>query len=231
MSYRIIAAMMFLVATAWARPELAIARDGTLAEIASALANRAGLIDVVDEYGQGLLEYASVGNADPAVIRYLVGLGLDVNRQTPAGWTALMYAVHYNPEPEVTAVLIEIGADPGIVNHDGRRAVDLAQNNPNPAFRSHTVMALLLADPPERGMAAPPLPAPPTAPRAPSTCVDINSASSADLQRIIHIGPERAQELVRLRPFTTVATLTRINGIGAARLRDIQSQGLACVIR
>lgn len=69
-----------------------------------------------------------------------------------------------------------------------------------------------------------PTPTPPAA-----TCVNINSASSADLQRIIHIGPDRAAEIIRLRPFRSVDDLTRVSGIGAARLADIKAQGLACV--
>ncbi|RXJ04052.1 MBL fold metallo-hydrolase [Anaerobacillus alkaliphilus] len=69
---------------------------------------------------------------------------------------------------------------------------------------------------------------PPTA--APSgTCIDINTASLEQLEQITHIGPERAQQLVQLRPFKSVDELTKINGIGAGRLRDIKAEGLACV--
>ncbi len=60
-------------------------------------------------------------------------------------------------------------------------------------------------------------------------CIDINHASLDELQQIIHIGPERAQELVDLRPFNKVDDLTRIKGIGNARIADIKEQGLACV--
>lgn len=60
-------------------------------------------------------------------------------------------------------------------------------------------------------------------------CVDINSASSTELQRIIHIGPVRAAELIAKRPFSSVDDLVRIDGIAAARLQDIKNQGLACV--
>ena len=67
--------------------------------------------------------------------------------------------------------------------------------------------------------------------RAPS-CVDINSASSVQLERIIHIGPARATQILALReqrPFRSVDELTRVNGIAEARIRDIKAQGLACV--
>lgn len=63
------------------------------------------------------------------------------------------------------------------------------------------------------------------------TCsgVNINTASVAELQSIVHIGPERAPDLVTNRPYTEVEDLDAINGIGPARIADIISQGLACV--
>jgi competence protein ComEC len=79
-----------------------------------------------------------------------------------------------------------------------------------------------------------PAPAPPSAaPPAASGCqpgqVDINSAGFDALQRIIHIGPERAQQIPNLRPFRSVDAMDRISGIGPARLADIKAQGVACV--
>jgi beta-lactamase superfamily II metal-dependent hydrolase len=68
--------------------------------------------------------------------------------------------------------------------------------------------------------------------RPTASCVNINRADLAELQRIIHIGPARAQQIVELRrarPFASVSELTRVNGIAAARLRDIVAQGIACV--
>ena len=61
-------------------------------------------------------------------------------------------------------------------------------------------------------------------------CVDINSASVQDLRRIIHIDEVRAPKVVSHRPYTSVDQLTRVKGIGAARLCDIKTQGLACVV-
>lgn len=81
--------------------------------------------------------------------------------------------------------------------------------------------------------------APPALPAARSTeqptqpsltnCIDINTASSQELQRIIHIGPARAESLMMLRPFRSVDDLTRVSGIGPGRLADIKAQGVACV--
>src|SRR5699024_56650 len=61
-----------------------------------------------------------------------------------------------------------------------------------------------------------------------SDCVDINSASIEQVQEIIHIGPARAQDLIDLRPFDSVDDLSRISGIGPARIVDIKEQGTAC---
>lgn len=58
--------------------------------------------------------------------------------------------------------------------------------------------------------------------------VDINSAPPEELERIIHIGPERAQQILRLRPFSSVDSMERIDGIGPKRLADIEEEGLAC---
>jgi competence protein ComEC len=56
----------------------------------------------------------------------------------------------------------------------------------------------------------------------------VNTASADELQRIIHIGPDRAQQIPGLRPFSSVRQLDRISGIGPARLDDILAQGVAC---
>lgn len=60
-------------------------------------------------------------------------------------------------------------------------------------------------------------------------CININTANLEELQKIIHFGPARSEEIIRLRPFSSVDDLTRVNGIANARLNDIKSQGLACV--
>jgi len=63
-------------------------------------------------------------------------------------------------------------------------------------------------------------------------CVDLNTASVEQLDRIIHIGPARARQIVTLRAqrlFESVDEIVRVRGIASARLRDIRAQGLACV--
>lgn len=59
--------------------------------------------------------------------------------------------------------------------------------------------------------------------------VNINTASFEELQGIIHIGPERAQEIISKRPFSSVDELISINGIGPARIKDIKEEGKAYV--
>ncbi|MBM6615573.1 MBL fold metallo-hydrolase [Desemzia sp. RIT804] len=59
--------------------------------------------------------------------------------------------------------------------------------------------------------------------------IDINTASYEELLEIVHIGPERAEEIMALRPFETVEALSQVNGIGSARLEDILVEGKAYV--
>ncbi|AXI10258.1 MBL fold metallo-hydrolase [Oceanobacillus zhaokaii] len=62
-----------------------------------------------------------------------------------------------------------------------------------------------------------------------SSCININQASIEEVQEIIHIGPERAQDLIDLRPYDSVDGLTHIKGIDPARIADIKNEGIACV--
>ncbi|WP_257008122.1 MBL fold metallo-hydrolase [Bacillus sp. FJAT-45350] len=60
-------------------------------------------------------------------------------------------------------------------------------------------------------------------------CIDINVSSREELATIVHIGDERAEQLIEHRPYDSVEQLRRINGIGSGRLGDIVEEGLACV--
>ncbi|MFA9456518.1 MBL fold metallo-hydrolase [Halalkalibacter sp. AB-rgal2] len=62
-----------------------------------------------------------------------------------------------------------------------------------------------------------------------SDCININEATIDLLQEINHIGEERAEALMELRPFESMEDLRRINGIGDGRLTDIINEGIACV--
>lgn len=71
----------------------------------------------------------------------------------------------------------------------------------------------------------------PNIPPATAGCININTAPIEELQKIAHIGPARAAQLVSLRPFSNVDGLVSIDGIsaGGVRLAEIKAQGLACV--
>ncbi|MDN7243176.1 MBL fold metallo-hydrolase [Planococcus sp. N028] len=60
-------------------------------------------------------------------------------------------------------------------------------------------------------------------------CVDLNKASSAELQGIAGIGPALAEDIIAERPFKKIEDLTKIKGIGPGKLKSIEEQGLACV--
>lgn len=60
-------------------------------------------------------------------------------------------------------------------------------------------------------------------------CIDLNIASSAELQEISGVGEAYAQAIIDQRPFESVEDLLDIKGIGQGTLSTIQEQGLACV--
>lgn len=60
-------------------------------------------------------------------------------------------------------------------------------------------------------------------------CININIASTAELQQITGIGESFADDIIRLRPFETVDELAEINGIGQGTIDAIKEQGLACI--
>lgn len=61
------------------------------------------------------------------------------------------------------------------------------------------------------------------------SCIDINTATAEEIEDIVHIGPERAHDLITLRPYYSIEDLEKINGIGPARVDDIKKEGLACI--
>jgi hypothetical protein len=62
-----------------------------------------------------------------------------------------------------------------------------------------------------------------------SSCIDINSASLSELDKIIWVGPATAQKIIDARPFDDVNDLDKVSGIGDAKIADIEEEGLACV--
>ncbi|GAA0315004.1 MBL fold metallo-hydrolase [Oceanobacillus sp. FSL W7-1281] len=61
-----------------------------------------------------------------------------------------------------------------------------------------------------------------------SSCININNASQEELTGIIHIGDERANQIIDKRPFDTFEELEEIDGIGPSRIADMEAEGLIC---
>jgi len=59
--------------------------------------------------------------------------------------------------------------------------------------------------------------------------IDINNADATELDKLIGIGPAKAQAIIDARPFQNVDDLIDVVGIGEVTLANIKQQGLACV--
>lgn len=144
-----------------------VVRFGSLAEVRAQVGATANPTSLVDSYGQDLLIYASNSTEDPEVIRYLVSVGFNVNMMTPERWTPLMYAVGFNPVCFVTLTLLQLGADPGVVNSAGQTARDLLADSPNPSCATAELTRLLTPVQQAAPLISPPVaPAPPPQQRA-----------------------------------------------------------------
>jgi len=62
-----------------------------------------------------------------------------------------------------------------------------------------------------------------------ASLIDINTASSEELEKIIGIGPVLAQRTIEARPFNSLDDLIKVKGIGEITLQKIKDQGLAWV--
>lgn len=64
---------------------------------------------------------------------------------------------------------------------------------------------------------------------SPRERININTASLEELQEIIHIVQDYAEQIIDLRPFQSIDELTKVKGIGKGRLKDIIEEGKAFV--
>jgi competence protein ComEC len=58
--------------------------------------------------------------------------------------------------------------------------------------------------------------------------VDINSADTDALEHIVHINPDRADNIGTGRLFSEASSLSQLDGVGPARINDIMTEGIAC---
>ena len=76
---------------------------------------------------------------------------------------------------------------------------------------------------------SPPEPAAPAPETQPvSAGIDLNTATLEELQTLPHLGPERAQAVVALRPVQDLTALQAVDGIGPKRLEDLRAAGAYC---
>lgn len=61
-----------------------------------------------------------------------------------------------------------------------------------------------------------------------SDCIDLNTGSAKELDKLPNIGPARAQDIIDGRPWGSISELTRINGIGQSSMSEIYSSDLVC---
>lgn len=87
-------------------------------------------VDSRDEFGQTPLMYALSGGAGPAMIRFLLDEGANLNVVADSQWTPLMYAARDTGNPEVMLLLLNAGADPTLRNDEGDSALVYARQNP-----------------------------------------------------------------------------------------------------
>ena len=59
--------------------------------------------------------------------------------------------------------------------------------------------------------------------------IDINSADKKQLSRIDHVGGDEATRITKQRPFKSLEQLTEVKGLDEGDVKDIISEGLACV--
>lgn len=188
-----------------------------------------GEAGVVPRYGAGLAstvyQVAHHGSNSSSSAALLAAVQPDV-----AVYSASATNQYGHPHAEVIQRLTAAGAE--IYGTAVHGTVTVTTDGTTYAVSTGQVASPILpaAPVPAPATSAPtPIPAAP----APSGCqtgqVDINSAGFEDLQLIIHIGAVRAQEMLVIRPFSSVDAMDRIDGIGPARLADIKAQGVACV--
>ena len=152
---------------------------------------------------------------------------LNAVRPEVAIYSAAEGNTYGHPHDEVIARLLTMGIV--VYGTDVHGTVVVTTDGRDYQVTTQRQGQVITATPPQETVEPSPTPVPQPDDNCGPGQVNINSASKDDLMLIIHIGEVRSDELIRLRPFRSIDDLTRISGIGEARLRDIKEQGIACV--
>jgi|AntDeeMinimDraft_5_1070356.scaffolds.fasta_scaffold00517_17 endonuclease/exonuclease/phosphatase family metal-dependent hydrolase len=62
----------------------------------------------------------------------------------------------------------------------------------------------------------------------PVYCIDLNDATADQLIELPNVGPARAAQIIDMRPWGGVQSLTRVSGLGTASVGEIEESGLVC---
>ncbi|MGN8200508.1 helix-hairpin-helix domain-containing protein [Salinisphaera sp. RV14] len=63
-----------------------------------------------------------------------------------------------------------------------------------------------------------------------ATCIDINTASPSQLERLDHVGPATAKRIATHRPYRSLGGLTKVSGLSRGYVADIRRGELTCSI-
>jgi len=56
--------------------------------------------------------------------------------------------------------------------------------------------------------------------------INVNKADAERLQELIHIGPKRAELIIKNRPYRDLHELSKVPGLGRKRMEDLIREGL-----
>ena len=82
-------------------------------------------INQLDSLGKTAIMVAAENN-NLGLMKKLVAAGADINLQDPNGWTVLMYAAKNAVDTSSVLYLMNLGADPTLINSDGQNVLNVA---------------------------------------------------------------------------------------------------------
>ena len=104
--------------------------NGTPEDVERAIRGGAN-VNAADEDDWTALHFAALSNANPAVLEILLENGANVDARDDSGDTPLINAA-IRDWPKHIFLLLDFGADAGITNNDGNKAVDhLSESKPD----------------------------------------------------------------------------------------------------